>query len=185
MMLRVSTGPSVALAVGLAVAAIATVRWRGVIVRAQRVEVEGESWEHIKDDYPPLPDPLEPPALAAELFDAVLQANPFSPQRRPVSAADETGAPGGAGQSVSAPITPQFLYKGHVDLGKRQRAIVEETTTGKTYFLEVGQEVAGFKVLDISRTEVVLSDVKTAQQIVIMRKAEGEPPAGDAAEPQQ
>ena len=88
--------------------------------------------------------------------------------------------------SIFLPIIPQFLYKGHVDLGKRQRAIVAETTTGKTYFLEVGQEVAGFKVLDISRTEVVLSDVKTAQQIVIMRKAQDEKPkAGGAAEPEQ
>ena len=178
-----------ALAVGLSVVAIATMRWRGAVVRAQRVEVAGESWERIKDDYPPLPEPAEPSALAAEFFDAVLQANPFSPQRRPVSAAEETGAPGGAaGPSVSAPITPEFLYKGHVDLGKRQRAIVEETTTGKTYFLEVGQEVAGFKVLDISRTEVILSDIKTAQQIVIMRKAEAEDEeaeAGDAAEPEE
>ena len=179
---RVSTGPSVALAVGLAVTAIAVVRWRSAIVRAERLEVAGESWEHVKADYPPPPEPSEPPALAAEIFDAVLQANPFSPQRLPASADGGAAAGGAAGQGVSAPIIPQFLYKGRVDLGKRQRAIVEETTTGKTYFLEVGQEVAGFKVLDISQTEVVLSDVKTAQQIVIMRKADSRVDAGGAAE---
>jgi hypothetical protein len=178
---RASTGPSVALAVGLVVAAAAIVRWRSAVVHAQRVEVTGESWEHIKDDYPPLPEPSEPPAPAAEIFDAILRANPFSPDRLPVSAAEDGEGQGRAvNPAASAPITPQFLYKGHIDLGKRQRAVVEETTAGKTYFLEVGQEVAGFKVLDISQTEVVLSDVKTDQQIVIMRKAEGKSAAGQA-----
>jgi len=177
---RAPTGASVALAVALAVVAAATVRWRSRAVHIPRLGGMGEPWEHIKDDYPLLAEPSEPPELSATVFDAVLHANPFSPTRRPVDAADGENQPLAEGPAASAPITPEFLYKGHIDLGKRQRAIVEETTTGKTYFLEVGQEVAGFKVLDISQTSVVLSDLKTAQQIVIMRKAAGEPEAGDA-----
>ena len=166
----------VALSVSLAVAALAVVRWRVVAVRGERVEAAGESWDRVKDAYPILQE--EPsqavPGLEPAWVDAVLHANPFSPQRRPVGAEDLEETARDAGGSAGAAITPQFLYKGHINLGQRQRAIVEETTNGKTYFLEVGQEVAGFKVLDISQTQVVLSDTKTAQQMVIMLKAEAE-----------
>ncbi|MBI3330875.1 MAG: hypothetical protein HYZ96_02035 [Candidatus Omnitrophica bacterium] len=168
---RTAVGPPVALAVGLALAAVAVVRWRAAAVRTERVELAGESWDRVKEEFPILEEPSESaPEPKPAWVDAVLHANPFSPQRRPVGAEEAEPPAGGSGASAGAPLAPQFLYKGHINLGQRQRAVVEETTTGKTYFLEVGQEVAGFKVLDISQTQVVLSDVKTAQQIVIMLK---------------
>ncbi len=173
---RTVVGPPVALAASLAVVAVAVVQWRSAAVRTERVELTGESWDRVREEFPILAEPSEGiPEAEPGWLDAVLNANPFSPQRRPVSAEEaEQTAGGGAGDSAGAPVTPQFLYKGHINLGQRQRAVVEETTTEKTYFLEVGQEVAGFKVLDISQAQVVLSDVKTAQQIIIKRKAEAE-----------
>ncbi|MBI2104252.1 MAG: hypothetical protein HYT90_01550 [Candidatus Omnitrophica bacterium] len=173
---RTSAGPPVALAAGLAMAAFAIVQWRATAVGTERVELAGEPWDRVREEFPIVSEPSEGiPEADPAWLDAVLNANPFSPQRRPVGAEEAEPAAGSAGGAAGAPITPQFLYKGHVNLGKRQRAVVEETTTGKTYFLEVGQEVAGFKVLDMSPAQVVLSDIKTAQQIIIKLKAEAEP----------
>ena len=106
------------------------------------------------------------PLLSTETVEALVRANPFSPQRRlkPPPSGGETG--GGSGEPVAAP-KPKFFFKGRIDLGKRQRAIVEDTTSHKTYFLEVGQEVAGFKVLDIAENRVVLSDLQTKQEVVV------------------
>ena len=66
---------------------------------------------------------------------------------------------------VSGP--PQFIYKGRINLGKKQRAVIEETTAKKTYFLEVGQAVAGFKVLDIQEKQVILSDPQTSKEVAV------------------
>ena len=160
-------GPSLVLAVSLAAVAVAIWRWHESIVRAHRAAVTGESWDHVKSDYPLLPPtPPSPPSLSSELMDAIVQANPFSPQRR-LAALPHEGASPGSSESVGAPATPQFLYKGRIMLGKRQRAIVEETTARKTYFLEVGQAVAGFKVLDIGENRVVLSDPQTNKEVVV------------------
>ena len=116
-----------------------------------------------------MPGPMqEPPMLSQEMADAVVRADPFSPQRRlvPPPATGGTGDREGSGDGGQPP-QPAFTYKGRVHLGQRQRAIVEETTTRKTYFLEVGQEVAGFKVLDIAENQVVLSNLHTHEEVVV------------------
>ena len=52
-------------------------------------------------------------------------------------------------------------------MGNQQRAIVEEGASHKTYFLQVGQTVAGFKVLDIGQKQVVLSNLATQEELVV------------------
>lgn len=103
--------------------------------------------------------------VPAALLEAVLRANPFSPQRRqaPVSQQASTEAEGRPPQ----PSPPQFIYKGRILMGTKQRAILEEAKSQKTYFLQVGQEVAGFKVLDISETQVVLSDPTSQESLIV------------------
>ena len=115
-----------------------------------------EPWEQVRDRFP-MPLAFD---LATEtpmsLLQAVVRANPFSSQRRQVSERAQAGARAGSG-SGATPLPPAFIYKGRVLLGSVKRAILEDAVAKKTYFLQIGQEVAGFKVLDISETQVVLS----------------------------
>ena len=115
--------------------------------------------------------PREEPDAVALLsepqIDEVLHSNPFSPDRgTKAPAADASGTAVTAGVPAKPPAR-RFAYKGRVRLGNRQRAIIEELTSQKTHFLEVGQEVAGFKVLDIGENQVVLSDLRTSEEVVV------------------
>ena len=152
------------LTVGLILITAVVWRWQADVFRAPRDEVKRESWEGVKDTYPMPKESADSPQLSSDLAESVVRANPFSPKRRLVPAA--AGGPSGS-ETASKPAAPRFLYKGRINLGQRQRAIVEETTAHKTYFLEVGQEVAGCKVLDIAENRVVLSDSQTKQEIVV------------------
>ena len=139
--------------------------WRASVFRAERLPVNSESWDRVKTEYP-LPDESAAlSVLSAETAEAVVRANPFSPLRRFVPPPPDQGTDGKGG--VPAVIPAQFAYKGRVNLGNRQRAILENLATHKTYFLEVGQEVAGFKVLDIAENRVVLSDPQTNKEVVV------------------
>ena len=162
MVSRTSAAPSVALAVGLVAVMLMVWNWRAAVSHRQDTEVKPESWAHVKKRYPLVPDLAGAFALSPELVDRVVRANPFSASRRRVQAAEavQSAAP-------SAPPPPRFIYKGRVQLGTRERAVVEEVTAGKTYFLEVGQEVAGFKVLDIAENQVVLSDPQTHEEVAV------------------
>ena len=172
MSIPASSRSSVALAVSLSVLAVGSWCWQRGIVRAHAVEVTSDSWDRVKTEYPIFENLPEAQSLSSEKVDAVIRANPFSPKRRlapPPSGGDsQTG-----GGTSSEPATPKFIYKGRVNLGNRQRAIVEETTAHKTYFLEVGQEVAGFKVLDIAENRVVLSDPQTNKEVVVSLASTG------------
>lgn len=152
----------------LCMAALAGVAgwWRLTAPRAQRVVIPSEAWEHVTTQYPLPPEPGNPTRLAPELFEAVVRANPFSPQRRFVPPPPEVPAAGGSTEEPPAP-PPTFVYKGRIDLGNRKRAIMVDLTTKKTHFLEVGQEVAGFKVLDITETQVLLSNAHTGEELVV------------------
>ncbi|MDP3703690.1 MAG: hypothetical protein Q8R78_04825, partial [Candidatus Omnitrophota bacterium] len=142
MTLREATRSSVWLTGCLAVLAAAAWWWRFSVFHAEHSQPAASPWKHVQEQYP-LPTELAGEAQPSpELFDAILIANPFSPDRRSVPV---SGAPSSERSLASAAApAPQFVYKGLVKLGNRQRAIVEETTARKTHFLEVGQEVAGF-----------------------------------------
>jgi hypothetical protein len=162
---RITSVPAVASAVLLGAAALGAWWWRAVAFRGAREEVVSESWQRFKEEWP-LPEPSpEPPAISVETIDIAVRANPFSPQRRRVQAASS-----GTGEAAEPPIeriAPHFVYKGRINLGQRQRAVLEETTTQKTHFVETGQTVAGFKVLDITEDQVVLSDLQTREDVLV------------------
>ena len=177
------TGSSIMLAAALAVLTAVAWWWHARVFRTQPIEVQGESWDRVKEAYP-LPGELSQrsPTVSSDLVDAVVHANPFSPERRlkPAPILDAT-ASGGAG-TTQQPPAPTFAYKGRVNMGKRQRAIVEDTANHKTYFLEVGQEVAGFKLLDIAENRVVLSDPQTHEEVVVSLTPTAVPAPGQAQE---
>ena len=164
---RAFAKPSVVLAAILVVMTVMTWRWQGQSVRTRHVEGTGEPWDRVKRVYPMSDASPTTPALPNNLLERMVQANPFSPKRRFVVPPESGGGPPGEPGGASEPATPAFLYKGRVTLGARQRAVLQETTSGKTYFLEVGQEVAGFKVLDIKETQVLLSNTKTREEITV------------------
>ena len=163
---RALSSPAVGLAVTTAVVAFASWRWQASIVRAQPTKTIEEAWEQVKEAYP-LPQGAAPRAsFSDEMADALVSANPFSPKRRFVL----PPATEGTGGKLIEPLQPAaFIYKGQISVGSRQRAILENTATQKTHFLEVGQEVAGFKVLDIAQTQVVLSNLHTHEEVVVPR----------------
>ena len=150
-----STGPAPVVSGALLLAALGTGWWRAQVFHTPHPQPPRPSWEHVHAAYP-LPQPVSLSlTLSSEMVDAIMDANPFSPQRRVDPA--RKGQSETAGSATEIP-KPKFIYKGRIQFGQRQRAIVEEVTTHKTHFLEVGQEVTGFKVLDISENQVLLSD---------------------------
>jgi len=158
----------VLLAVVLAASTIGAWWWRSRIFRTPYATVNGDAWDQVKADYPLIQDPAPIAQLAPEAVDAVVSANPFSAERRRVPPPADGQQEGGSGAvEAPAPKGPQFAYKGRLTLGRRQRAIVEDLHGGKTHFLEVGQEVAGFKVLDIAENRVVLSNLKSQEDVVV------------------
>ena len=151
--------------------------WWGRMAQSEsagKVLFSEDPWKHVSKVYP-LPEP-PPPAggLTAQALDAVVNANPFSATRRyvppPVTG---TGTPGDG--QAGLPARPQLVFKGRINMGSRQRAIVEDAAAKKTYFLEVGQEVAGLKVLDITETQVLLSDPKTREEVALLLTSPGKP----------
>ena len=152
----------------LALATAASWQWQQQVARSARAQdrLNMDPWEQVKSQYALPADPGASPVISAELFEAVVSANPFSPQRRTLAAGaagPEAGTPGHAAE----PPAPTFAFKGRINMGGHTRAIVENLAGHKTYFLEVGQEVAGFKVLDIAETQVVLSDPQSHEEVVL------------------
>lgn len=144
--------------------------WRVSVFRGTPVQVNRESWEHVKREYPFSEEVEAPQPLPKETLEAIVRANPFSPQRRPLTperGGGDGASGGGVAEGPEVPPQPQFVYKGRILVGQRPRAIVEDLTAKKTYFLEVGQAVAGFKVLDMTEKQVVLSDPQTHEDVVV------------------
>ncbi len=140
-------------------------RWHQHVFQTPRPAVADQPWEQVKTTYPPtVGAPIEP-AIVPAIVQAVVAANPFAAMRRTLPM-DST--PGGATPATATtPPVPQFVFKGRINMGTRQRAILEDSAAKKTYFLEVGQEVAGFKVLDITESQVILSDVENHKELVV------------------
>lgn len=176
-MTRGAPGGAILLSVGLLAAVFATWQWRARVFEGERVAPDRESWDGVKDDFP-LPSDSVPEiaGLAAGAAEAASEANPFSPLRRGAPAGTGPGGTEGGGTGTGAQAQPEFIYKGRILLGSRTRAVVEDTTSHKTHFLEVGQEVAGLKVLDIAETQVILSDPRNGTEVVLSLKKPGTSP---------
>ena len=161
-----------ATALVFALAAGAAWRWQEAVRHRHPVSALTESWEQAQEQFP-MPPPLSSDADSSgtgrprESLLEVVKANPFSPQRRTVPPSQPSAASAGGASTSSAAQAATLMYKGRVALGATQRAIVEDVAAKKTYFLQVGQEVAGYKVLDISETEVVLSSSTTQETLTL------------------
>ena len=163
---RGSAEQAVAVAVVSAAISAVTWAWCARVFQAKSAEVKEDAWEHVKDEYPLPAETSLLPVFSSEMATAVVEAHPFSPQRRAMPSPTEGQGP----LEAAVAAEPKFVYKGQINMGQRPRAIVEETGSRKTYFLEVGQEVAGFKVLDIAENRVVLSHLQTQEEMVVSLK---------------
>lgn len=134
--------------------------WQDHVRQTQPKPVVTEPWQQITQQLP-MPTALDAPStVTTESLQAVVKANPFSPLRRlaPKSAASEAAAP-------VKPPTPVFAYKGRVVMGTKQRGILEDAQQKKTFFVQVGQDVAGFHVEDIAEDHVVLVNLQTKETV--------------------
>ena len=154
------------LALGMGCCAVGAWSWQMQVFRAPRIDVGTEPWDQVKQAYPIPEGTPEVSTLSTETIAGVLNANPFSPQRGNTVTLDDQQQSSGGSTAIELP-PPVLIYKWRINLGQRQRAIMEDTTTKKTYFLEVGQEVATFKVLDITESQVLLSDPQTSEPIAV------------------
>lgn len=168
MMARRSIGMgSLAFAAALVGLAGFAANWRLSIRNAPKNGLPRELSQRIKEEYPLPSGQADAAAVPRETFAAFLTANPFSPERRRQPAVlDGPEGAGGPGQP-NQPPAPKFIFKGRMLLGSRERAILEDVSAGKTYFLEVGQGVANFKVLDIDEKQVILSDPQTHEEVTV------------------
>ena len=66
--------------------------------------------------------------------------------------------------------TPLFVYKGQIGLGARLMVIIEQTRSGETFMVARGESVDGYKVLEITANEVVLS--KEGKERLILNRQE-------------
>ena len=79
-------------------------------------------------------------------------------------------AQGAAPAPAETPVESQLLFRGRAVLGKRQVAVIEVESSHETLFVGIGQDVEGFKVIDIAEDRVVLS--KSPDQQVTLRLAD-------------
>lgn len=62
--------------------------------------------------------------------------------------------------------TPIFVYKGKIASGNRLVVIIGQTRSGEVFMVSKGENIDGYKVLDITDTEVILSK-KDEENIVL------------------
>ena len=154
--------PVEAIATAVVCMALALVawQWQQAIRRRQPRAVVAEPWEHVKELFP-TPDALEPPsATEAETLQRIVQANPFSRQRRHVAQPAEDTT-----ETAQTPPPASFVFKGRVVMGPKQRGILEDRRQKKTVFVQAGQEVSGFQVVDIKEEEMVLLNLETKEEL--------------------
>ncbi len=80
-----------------------------------------------------------------------------------------------AATAVQAPPAEATLrFRGRVVLGGRQMAVIETTASQETFFVAVGQEIEGLKVVDINEERVIVSQ-SPDQQITLRLADESQP----------
>jgi hypothetical protein len=172
---RGASGSVAAVAVAALLATGAWIWQRQAAPRGLPLPIEIGQAARVQEAYPLVADSVKLPMIKTELLEQVVLANPFSMQRRAKPPALEAGPGSGSDRAATKAPVAQFIYKGRIELGSRLRAILQEAPSGKTHFLEVGQEVAGFKILDISESQVLLSNLQTREDITVALNAPARP----------
>ena len=140
--------------------------WQQAVRRQPAPASLTEAWDQVRQEFPMPEEVKSPPETGEDVLQAVVRANPFSPQRYQAPQGSGSGGSSGSPAPVET-APPQYVYKGRILMGKKQRAVVEDVTVKKTFFLEVGQDLSGLKVLDISETQVVLSKPNSQETLVL------------------
>lgn len=140
--------------------AIAAWQWRATMVATAAPPAPPESWEHVRQAFPMPSATVAAGVIPADALTEVVEANPFSPLRR--QAPSGTQASTGPAKPPTPP-PPQWVYKGRAQMGAREVAVLADATSGKTHFVQVGQEIGGCKVVEIVENRVVIQDLTTLQ----------------------
>src|SRR3989338_11156518 len=112
----------IVLAAVLSLIMLTTWRWHTVVFQTKPASISSdEAWENIKDAYPMPNDIQQVSKISTDSVEALVDANPFSQKRHSVS---PTGGAEGEknGGATTEPGTPVLIYRGRINLGKRQRA---------------------------------------------------------------
>ena len=154
---------SIVLAVVFTGVSLAAWQWQHTLHQRQPSTVVTEHWEQVRELFP-APEPFRIPSdTAPETLQGIVRANPFSRERRHIPPPTTEASV----NKPAEPLPPQFVFKGRVVMGTKQRGILEDRQHNKTYFVQVGQEVVGLTVVEIAEDHIVLSDVKTNEQVSI------------------
>ena len=105
--------------------------------------------------------------VAFSHYEGMLKRSPFFKVQRKQAKASNLKA---AVLSVED-STPVFLYKGKILSGKGMVVIIEQTRTGETLMVAKGENIDGYKVLDITDTGVILS--KKGEENIVLKTIEG------------
>jgi len=160
---------SIVAAVCWVVLAVGALVWsRSAPHRRDHPAVE-EPWEHVRERFPLQESLKAVPEVSEAWLAAVMRANPFSSKRRDAAAAS---VPNPSQPPPPPPPPPAlFMYKGRVQMGSKERAVLEDATSKKTYFVEPSQKIAGFEVLEILEDRVVLSNLQTGEALTVQLSA--------------
>ena len=138
--------------------------WQADVARHSATSAAVESWQQVRERFPMPPETMPMAEPPTDLSQTIVHANPFSPSRQPPA----TTATSSSGQPTPLPLPPaQFVYKGRIMMSQTPRAILEDATAKKTYFVQTGQEVAGCKVSDIQERQVLLMNLATQESVVV------------------
>jgi len=105
--------------------------------------------------------------VAFSHYEGMLKRSPFFKVQPRQAKASTAG-------TVVLPVeesTPVFLYKGKIAAGNRLLVIIEQTRSGETFMVAKGEQLNGYKVLDITDTEVILS--KKGEENISLKTIEG------------
>ena len=107
---------------------------------------------------------LEP----SSYYEGLLRRSPFF-RFAPKQAATKRPKPKRT-EPMGEEITPVFAYKGRISAGSRVVVIIEEVNSGETFMVAKNESVGGYKVLDITDTEVILS--KKGEENIVLKTVE-------------
>ncbi len=104
--------------------------------------------------------------VAFSYYEGMLRRSPF------FQAQPREGTAGAASSAVALleETAPKFIYKGKMVLGERLVVLIEQTRLDEVVMVSQGDNIAGYKVLDITDTEVILS--KEGEEDIVLNTVE-------------